>query len=125
MNRQELIEFCLTFPSSYEDYPFDVVADENATAVMRHRGNNKSFALILRHNGKLYLNLKCEPFEAGILRQSFKGVIPGWHMNKQHWNTVVMGSDVPDELIRHMVENSYDLVKPKIEPLNPKIKPRK
>lgn len=114
MNRQELIDFCLTFPSSYEDYPFDVVADENATAVMRLQSNKKSFALILRHNGKLYLNLKCDPFEADILRQTFKYVIPGWHMNKKHWNTVVMDGDVPDELIKRMIKNSYDLVKPKL-----------
>jgi len=71
MNRQELIDFCLTFPSSFEDYPFDVVADETATAVMRLRSNKKSFALILRHNGKSYLNLKCDPFEADILRQTW------------------------------------------------------
>ncbi len=114
MNRQELIDFCLTFPNSYEDYPFDVVADENATAVLRCRGNKKSFALILQNNGKLYLNLKCDPFEADILRQSFSGVIPGWHMNKKHWNTVFMDVDVPDELIKRMIENSYDLVKPKL-----------
>ena len=114
MTRQELIDFCLSFPATYEDYPFDGVADENATAVIRHRGNKKSFALIMRHNGKLCLNLKCDPFEADILRQSFKDVIPGWHMNKQHWNTVVMGGDVPDELIKRMAENSYDRVKPKM-----------
>jgi len=114
MNRQELIDFCLTFPSSFEDYPFDVVADENATTVMRHRCNQKIFALITLHSDKLYLNLKCDPIEADILRQSFKDVIPGWYMNKKHWNTVVMDGDVPEELIKRMIENSYDLVKPKL-----------
>ncbi len=113
MNRQELIDFCLTFPASYEDYPFDVVADEQATTVLRHRGNGKIFALITRHADKLYLNLKCDPIEADLLRQSFKDVIPGWHMNKRHWNTVIMGGDIPEELIKCMIENSYDLVKPK------------
>jgi predicted DNA-binding protein (MmcQ/YjbR family) len=115
MTRQDLIAFCLTFPAAYEDYPFDEVADENATTVMRHRSNKKSFALIMRHNGKLYLNLKCDPFETDFLRQMFKSVIPGYHMNKQHWNTVVCGEncDVPEEEIKRMIANSYDLIKPK------------
>jgi len=115
MTRQDLIDYCLTFPAAYEDYPFDDVVDENATAVMRHRGNNKSFALIMRHGGKLYLNLKCDPFEADFLRQAFSAVIPGWYMNHNHWNTVVCDEDcdAPEEEIKRMVGNSYDLIKPK------------
>jgi predicted DNA-binding protein (MmcQ/YjbR family) len=113
MTRQMLIDYCLTFPLSYEDYPFDVVADENATTVIRHKSNKKSFALIMRHRGELYLNLKCEPFEADFLRQTFDGVIPGYHMNKEHWNTIIIGSDVPDEEIYRQIEHSYDLITPK------------
>ena len=115
MTRQDLIDFCLTLPAAYEDYPFNEVVDENATTVMRHKANKKSFALIMRHNGRLYINLKCDPFEAGFLRQAFEGVIPGYHMNKEHWNSVILGSDVPDEEIRRQIENSYDLIKPKIK----------
>jgi len=113
MTRQDLIDFCLTLPSAYEDYPFDEVVDENATTVMRHKVNKKSFALIIRHNGRLYLNLKCDPFEAGFLRQAFKGVIPGYHMNKEHWNSVILGLDVPDEEIKRQIENSYNMIRPK------------
>jgi len=51
---------------------------------MRHRANTKSFALIYERDGKLYVNLKCDPFEADFLRQAFEGVIPGWHMKKEH-----------------------------------------
>ena len=57
MNRRELIDLCLTYPDAYEDYPFDPLPDENATAVIRHKKNRRSFALIMRHNGMLYLNL--------------------------------------------------------------------
>jgi predicted DNA-binding protein (MmcQ/YjbR family) len=116
MTRQDIINFCLTFPAAYEDYPFDKIVDENATTVMRHKSNKKSFALIMRHGGKLYLNLKCDPFEADFLRQAFKAVIPGYHMSKVHWNTVVCGEDcdVPVEEIKRMVGNSYDLIKPKV-----------
>ena len=116
MNRQELIDFCLTMPSAFEDYPFDEVVNENATTVMRHRGNKKTFALIMYHDDKLCINLKCEPFEAETLRQSFEDVLPGWHMNKKHWNTVVLGGDVPEEMVKRMIENSYDLIKPKVKP---------
>jgi len=113
MTRRELIDLCLTLPQAYEDYPFDEVADDNATAVMRHRANKKSFALIMRYKGQLYLNLKCDPLEADFLRQIYKGVIPGYHMNKTHWNTVIIGSDVPEDTMLRMIEKSYDLIQPK------------
>ena len=114
MTRQELIGLCLTFPDAYEDYPFDEIADDNACTVMRHKKNKKSFALIMRHGGALYLNLKCDPLEADFLRGVYKSVIPGYHMNKTHWNTVIMCGDVPDDEIKRMVEHSYELIKPKV-----------
>lgn len=114
MTRQEIIDFCLTFPAAYEDYPFAKMPGDGETTVMRHRTNKKSFALIMNHDGKLYLNLKCDPLEAGFLRQAFEGIIPGWHMNKEHWNTIIIGSDVPDEEIKRQIRNSYDLIKTKV-----------
>ena len=111
--RREIIEYCMTFPAVYEDYPFDEAADENATTVMRHGANKKSFALIMRHKGELYLNLKCDPLEADFLRKIYKSVIPGYHMNKTHWNTIVIGGDVPDEEIKRQIGMSYDLIRPK------------
>jgi predicted DNA-binding protein (MmcQ/YjbR family) len=113
MTRQELIALCLTFPATYEDYPFDNMSDPGSCTVMRHSGNKKSFALIMPHKGELYLNLKCDPFEADFIRQAYKSVIPAYHMNKTHWNTVVMGGDVPEDEIHRMIANSYDLIKPK------------
>ena len=115
ITRRQIIEYCLTLPQVYEDYPFDEVVDEHATTVMRHGANKKSFALIMRHEGELYLNLKCEPLEADFLRQMYKGVIPGYHMNKTHWNTIIIGGDVPDEEIRRQIGMSYGLVKPKAQ----------
>ncbi len=119
MTRQEIIGFCLTFPAAYEDYPFDDKADAGAWTVMRHRGNKKSFAMIYERNGKLCANLKCDPFEAEFLRQAYADVLPAYHMNKQHWNTVVIGGDVPDDALEQMIGSSYDLIKPKIKKREP------
>ena len=114
MTRQEIIEYCMTFPAAYEDYPFDSIADPGAWTVMRHGTNKKSFALIYERHDKLRVNLKCDPFEADFLRRAFEDVTPGWHMNKTHWNTVTLGGDVSDDELKRMIEQSYDLIKPKI-----------
>ena len=114
MTRREIIGFCLTFPAAYEDYPFDSIADAGAWSVMRHRTNKKSFALIYERNGKLCVNLKCDPIEADFLRQAFADVNPAYHMNKVHWNMIEIGGDVPDDELRRMIESSYDLIKPKV-----------
>jgi predicted DNA-binding protein (MmcQ/YjbR family) len=122
MTRQDLIDFCLSLPAAYEDYPFDDGAahsDNGAWTVVRHRTNKKGFAHIYERNGNLCINLKYDPFEADFLRQAYESVTPGWHMNKVHWNTVTLGagpscaSDVPEDELKRMIERSYDLIKPK------------
>ena len=70
----------------------------------------KMFALIGVDDDPLRMNLKCDPDYALLLRQRYTGVIPGYHMNKQHWNTVVLDDSVPDDLILDMIDDSYDLV---------------
>jgi predicted DNA-binding protein (MmcQ/YjbR family) len=112
--RKDLINFCLTFPFAYEDYPFgDITVEANPWTVMRHKGNKKSFAFIHKMNGRLAVNLKANPFDSYILRGAFKDIIPAYHMNKEHWNTVYIGGDVPEELLKRLIENSYNLIKPK------------
>ena len=113
MTKRELIEYCLTFPAAYEDYPFDSMGEPGASAVMRHKTNKKMFALIYERNNSLCINLKCDPLEADFLRQAFEDVAPGWHMNKMHWNTVTIGGDVAVDDMQRMIERSYDLIKPK------------
>ncbi len=108
MTRRELINLCLTMPDSYEDYPFD--GDE--WCVVRHRINKKGFAHIYGRNGRLCVNLKCDPFEADFLRQAYAEVTPAYHMNKVHWNTVTVGGDVPEKELALMIGKSYDLIKP-------------
>jgi len=116
MTKRELIEHCLTFPAAYEDYPFDsqtAHSDDGTWTVMRHGGNKKSFAHIYDRNRKLCINLKCDPFRADFLRGVYTDLVPGWHMNKTHWNTVYVGGDVPIEEIYELISHSFDLIKPK------------
>jgi predicted DNA-binding protein (MmcQ/YjbR family) len=113
MNRRELIEYCLTFPDAYEDYPFDDFPNsDDAWTVMRHLSNKKSFAFIYEREG-LCINLKCEPMRSDLLRQIYSGVTPAYHMNKEHWNTVHLDSDVPNDELYNMIEHSYKLTMPK------------
>jgi predicted DNA-binding protein (MmcQ/YjbR family) len=113
MNRQELIDYCLTYPAAYEDYPFNDVIDDNASTVMRHKVNTKTFAIIFNYKEKLSITLKCEPLEADFLRQLYTDVNPGYHTNKVHWNTITLGGDVPEDVLKQMIDKSYDLIKPK------------
>lgn len=114
LTRKRLIEFCLTFPGAYEDYPFDENASvPDAWTVMRHRENRKSFALLFDRNGRLNLNVKCEPMAAGLLRCVYPSVIPAYHMNKEHWNGVIVDGTVPEREILVWISQSYDLTKPR------------
>lgn len=108
MTKQEIIEYCLTMPGAYEDYPFDEI-----WPVMRHGSNKKSFAFIYERHDRLCINLKCDPERADFLRQIYRDVEPGYHMNKTHWNTVSAGGDVPEQELHKMIQHSYDLIKPK------------
>ena len=113
MTRQELIDFCLTLPETYEDYPFDKITASNPVAAMRHRGNKKCFAFFYMREGRLCANLKCDPLEADFLRSVYEDVKPAQDTKTHSWNYVYVGGDVPEEELRRMMEHSYDLTKPK------------
>jgi predicted DNA-binding protein (MmcQ/YjbR family) len=99
-----LRKLCLGFPGATEDFPFGP-----DTSVFRVEG--KLFALSWLARSPLKVNLKCEPELAESLRASYPDeVTPGYHMNKRHWNTVIADGGLPDEMVRDMVEDSYDLI---------------
>lgn len=108
MTRQELINQCLLLPDSYEDYPFH---DANWT-VIRHRKNRKVFAWIFEKDGKLWINLKTTPQGRDFWRQAYGAIIPAYHLNKEHWNSVILDGTVPRETLLMLIGESYDLVKP-------------
>jgi len=114
MTKRELIDYCLTYPDAYEDYPFDPASDPDTWTAMRHKQNKKTFAFIFEREG-LFINLKCEPMRADFLRSIYSGVTPAFHMNKVHWNSVRICSDVPDEELYAMIDHSYSLTKSKVK----------
>ena len=104
--------YLLAKPETILDYPFD-----NVTEVYKVKG--KMFALLgdgimknsdVNKDGHCILNLKCDPDEAVMLRDIFPAIIPGYHMNKQQWNTVVLDGSVPQGEIERMIDNSFKLV---------------
>ncbi|MCQ2449322.1 MAG: MmcQ/YjbR family DNA-binding protein [Clostridia bacterium] len=103
--RKEAIAACMDLPFVYEDYPFH---DENWT-VMRHRENQKTFALIFEHAEKMMINVKAEPQAAELWRQVFPSVIPAYHMNKTHWISIILDGTMPDEEIIRLIGDSYRL----------------
>ena len=76
---------------------------------------NKLFAILTKRQDIYRINLKCHPEEALILREIFEDVIPGYHMNKMHWNTVLLNDSIPDEEIKRMIDRSYCLVVKKLK----------
>lgn len=104
MNKQELIKLCLKLDDAIETHPFG--EDENI--VLRHKSNNKWFALVFHLNKKLCVNLKSRPEDSVFLRDFNKGVLPAWHMNKTHWNTVEV-NNVEKDLLESMIKASFDL----------------
>src|SRR5215211_7145935 len=103
MSPAELRDRCLSFNGAEETFPFGP-----ETSVFKVGG--KMFALSQLGADSLRVSLKCEPGLAEGLRAAHRAVIPGYHLNKRHWNTVIIDGSVPDELIRDMIEDSYDLV---------------
>lgn len=101
MNIEELREYCLSFPFAEESFPFD---DE--TLVMKVR--SKVFALLSLDRGSI--NVKCDPEKAIEQREKYPDVLPGYHMNKKHWNTIIPNGSASDKLIREWIRDSYDLV---------------
>jgi predicted DNA-binding protein (MmcQ/YjbR family) len=102
MTPEELRRVCLAYSGAAEERPFGP-----QTSVFKVEG--KMFALSALDAEPLKVSLKCEPALADELRRSYPGIVPGYHLNKRHWNTVEVGS-VPERLLLDLIEDSYDLV---------------
>jgi predicted DNA-binding protein (MmcQ/YjbR family) len=102
MNFEDFREYCLRKPFVSEGFPFD-----QSTLVFKVGGKIFALADIDEFTS---VNLKTDPEKAIDLRETYSGIIPGYHMNKKHWNTVMINTDVPDLLFKQMIDDSYELV---------------
>ena len=104
VNARNLRTHCLSFSGAVETFPFGP-----ETSVFKVAG--KMFAASRLGGEPLRISLKCEPDLARELREAHPAaVLPGYHLNKQHWNTVVLDGSLPDQMVADMIEDSYDLV---------------
>ena len=110
MNKEEIINYCLSLENTYKDTPFP---DDFETTVMKYKENKKWFALIMNVNNQLYLNIKTDPEYSELLRKSYKYIIPAYHMNKEHWNTIIVDECNDFDLLKELVKESYALIKGK------------
>jgi predicted DNA-binding protein (MmcQ/YjbR family) len=107
LTAERLRAICLDQPAAEETFPF-------SPGLSVFKVGGKVFALCPLQEPPLRISLKCVPEVAVKLRVEFPAVTAGYHLNKQHWNTVLVDGTVPDDLVREMIEDSYDLVRSKL-----------
>ena len=104
--REEILAYGLTFADTYVDTPF---SDTNWQLV-RVKQSKKAFLWTYEKDGFLNLNVKADPEWRDFWRSTYEPVIPGYHQNKEHWNTIILDGSIPDEDVKRMIAESYDLV---------------
>lgn len=103
MDIEILRNYCLSFENVTEEFPFG-----NDTLVFKVSG--KIFLLVSLNDIPLQFNVKCNPEKAIELREAYDSIQPGYHMNKKHWNTIILDNSMPPILIKEMIRHSFDLV---------------
>ena len=106
---KEIEDYLLSFPNAWLDFPF---GEGISVYKIGHseEGNGKMFALIDDDSKPLRISLKCDPILAEKLREDYETVLPGYHLNKKHWTTVICTGQVPEDEFKSMVMLSYNLV---------------
>ena len=105
-SRSGILTYGLSFPDTYQEAPFH---DQNWQLVRVSPGK-KAFLWTYEMEGQLWVNVKVDPEWGRFWRQKYRSVIPGYHQNKDHWNTIIMDGSIPDEDVKRMIAESYDLV---------------
>lgn len=107
MSHKELEELVMSMPGTVLDYPF---GEGNGVYKIGDE-QGKMFAIIDEQAKPLRISLKCDPQLAEILREKYETILPGYHLNKKHWNTIICSGQVPEDEFRDLVRHSYELVK--------------
>ena len=105
--RKEVLDYGMTFPDVYIDTPFH---DTN-WVLLRCKGSRRAFAWTYEREGHIWVNVKADPQWRDFWRNAYSSVLPGYHQNKEHWNSIILDGTVPDQDIRRMIAESYDLVR--------------
>ncbi|HUS25817.1 MAG TPA: MmcQ/YjbR family DNA-binding protein [Nevskiaceae bacterium] len=103
VTHKELEEYLLAMPNARLDYPF-------GEDVAVYKAGDKMFALVAEKSSPIRLSLKCDPQLAQLLREKYESVLPGYHLNKKHWNTVLLTGQLDWEEIQALIRLSYNLV---------------
>ena len=103
MDHKSVEEYILSMPNAVLEYPF-------GKDVAVYKANDKMFALIAEGSDPIRLSVKCDPQLAVLLREKYETVLPGYHLNKKHWNTVILTGQLPWEEIQGFIVHSYNLV---------------
>lgn len=108
VKREEIFNY---IKEKYDVTPEYLWEDTPDAAIVRHKNNRKWFALIMHVKNEEYLNVKTEPRYSELLRNSYNYIIPAYHMNKEHWNTIIVSKDVDKTLLYELIDHSYELTK--------------
>ena len=103
MNHKEVEEYILSMPDAWLDYPF-------GEGVAVYKVGEKMFALIAEGKEPVQISLKCDPALAKVLRERYETVMPGQHLNKKHWNTMLLSGQLPQDEVEDLIRHSYLLV---------------
>lgn len=108
MTHKDLETYLLSFPNTWLDFPF---GEDVSVYKVGHKetGEGKMFALISNNSNPLRVSLKCDPQLAVTLREKYETVVPGYHLNKKHWNTIICTGQLPDDEIKGLAHLSYQL----------------
>jgi predicted DNA-binding protein (MmcQ/YjbR family) len=110
MDHKTIEEFLLTMPNAFLDYPFGEDVAVYKIGDKSEASKGKMFALISEDKEPVNLSLKCDPLLAETLREKYETVLPGYHLNKKHWNTIILTGQLPWEEVQALISHSYDLV---------------
>ncbi len=103
VSHKEVETYVLSMPNAKLDYPF-------GEGVAVYKVNEKMFALIQEGKEPVRISLKCDPKLSEVLRERYESVSPGYHLNKKHWNTIIVSGQLPWEEVQDLIRHSYDLV---------------
>lgn len=115
VERKEILDFGMTFPDVYIDAAFH---DDN-WILLRYRKNKKAFAWTYERNGHIWVNVKVAPQWRDFWRNVYSSVLPAYHQNKEHWNSIILDGTIPDKEIKRMIAESYDLIVGKNKGVSP------